>query len=175
MPFVCSLPGGKQKHLLPVDLNLSVLPETKPLPDLSRTPTRALDTRVEFEISPLYRAPCLERNDLFPDERSSPCSGGRNEEMGGQRGCTKPALLADARRTGVRGNSRVLAFQTQGEGWVKVQLIPFKEKNSSSLTFRGFDPDQSEATESSQCLESVFSSRGLELQRSRSEPVTCWA
>lgn len=30
--------------------------------------------------------------------------------------------------TGVCGDYRVLAFQTQDKGWVKVRLIPFKEK-----------------------------------------------
>lgn len=47
--------------------------------------------------------------------------------------CPGPALLADVRQTGICGNYRVLAFQTQGKGWVKVQLIPFKEKKNLPL------------------------------------------
>lgn len=53
----------------------------------------------------------------------------------------------------------VLAFQTLDKGWVKVQLIPFKEKkDSSSWALQNFDPDPSEAMESSEYLESF---RGL--------------
>lgn len=95
--------------------------------------------------------------------------------MGKQRGPeahAQPVLLAGAHRTGVGGSDRALAFQTQGKGRVKVQLIPFKEKNSASLAFPSFDLDQSEATERSGCLETVFSSRGPKLQRSWREPGT---
>lgn len=71
--------------------------------------------------------------------------------------------------------NRVIAFHTLDKDWVKVQLVPCKENNSSSLAFRSFDPDQSEATEISRGLSSVRSFLGLSLWRSQREPGTCWA
>lgn len=59
MPSACPSPGGEEKLLLPEDLNLSVLPETRLLPALlSRTPTRALDARAEFGMGPLHGCLC---------------------------------------------------------------------------------------------------------------------
>lgn len=54
------LPGSEQKHHITGGLGLSAPPETRSLPNLSRTPTLALDTCVEFGISALHSSP-LER------------------------------------------------------------------------------------------------------------------
>lgn len=93
-------------------------------------------------------AACVERSDFFLGERGRPVQEMSRRGWEHKEACARPLLSAGACRPGVCGNYRRLTFRTQGKGWVKVQLIPFKEKkkNSSSLTFQSFDPDQSEAT-----------------------------
>lgn len=73
-------------------------------------------------------AACVERSDFFLDERAHPVQEVFRREQEHREACARPWLSADACRPGACGNYRRLTFRTQGKGWVKVQLIPFKEK-----------------------------------------------
>ena len=135
MPSACPSPGGEQKLLLPEDLNLSVPPKTRLLPGLlSRTPTRALDARAELGWVPCTAA-CIERSDFFLGERACPIQEVSRRGWEHREACVRPLLSAGACRPGVCGNYRRLTFRTQGKGWVKVQLIPFKEKKKKFFLF----------------------------------------